>query len=202
MNTNQKTGSIRIVLGCMYSGKTSEVIKECKKWYSISRNAVCVNYEGDNRYGNDENLYSHDLNKIKCVKTGELKQVDIEVIKTADIVLINEGQFFGDLLEYCLLWAEVYNKNIIVSGLDGDYLRNPFGKILDLIPYADSVTKLHAFCSYCANGTRAYFTKRITKETDQKVIGGEDKYKAVCRYHYLIDTNNIEDVNNVDDSKN
>ena len=182
-----QNGSIKIVLGCMYSGKTTEVIKECKKWTSISKNALCINYIGDTRYStdsNDTNLYSHDLHIVKCVMISKLSDVSIDLIKASDIILINEGQFFGDLIENCLLWCETYSKNIIVSGLDGDFKRKPFGKILDLIPYADSVVKMNAFCSLCADGTLANFTLRLSNEEEQILIGSKN-YIAVCRKHYL-----------------
>lgn len=179
-----KIGSINIVIGCMYSGKTSEVIRECKKWFSISRKAICINFEGDTRYGDDEQLYNHDLNSVECIKVSKLEQVNIQSIIEGDIILINEGQFFDDLIEYCQLWCETYGKNIIVSGLDGDFKRKSFGKILDLIPYSESVVKLHAFCSMCANGTHAHFTWRLSKEQEQIVIGTSN-YIPVCRKHYV-----------------
>ena len=179
-----ETGNIKIVLGCMFSGKTTDVIMECKKWFSINKNALCINYMDDVRYGTDDNLYSHDKEKIKCIKVFKLKEVSDEIIKASDIILINEGQFFEDLIEYTVEWCEKYGKNIIVSGLDGDYLRKPFGKILDLIPYCNSVIKLKAFCSICKDGTHAHFTARLSNEKDQIIIGTSN-YIAVCRKHYL-----------------
>ena len=177
------TGSIKIVLGCMFSGKTTEVINVYKKWFSISKKAVCINFEGDTRYGDDDKLYSHDLSTVECIKVSKLKDVQIESILEGDIILINEGQFFSDLVEYCILWCEKYNKNIIVSGLDGDFQRKPFGPLLELIPYCDTVKKIHAFCKYCADGTHALFSWRISKENNQVVIG-TNNYVAVCRKHY------------------
>jgi len=172
--------SIKIILGCMYSGKTSKVIKECKKWNSINRKSLCINFDGDNRYGEDENLYSHDLNSVQCVKVNNLSQIEKKMILENDLILINEAQFFDDLIECCSIWCDEYKKNIIVSGLDGDFKRQPFGKILDLIPMADSVTKLTAYCTICKDGTLAPFTKRITNEKEQIVIGSSN-YIAVCR---------------------
>lgn len=172
--------SIQIVVGCMYSGKTSEVIRECKKWNSINGKALCINFSGDNRYGEDENVYNHDLNFVECVKVCSLSQIEKKLIIESDLILINEAQFFPDLVEKCVEWCDVHNKKIIVSGLDGDFQRNPFGKILDLIPFADSVKKLNAYCSICKNGTLAPFTKRITNEKEQVVIGSTN-YIAVCR---------------------
>lgn len=181
MNNN---GSIKIILGCMFSGKTTEIIRECNRWNSIKNDVLCINYDEDTRYGNDDKVYSHDLKHYVCKKANKLKDVSIEQIEYADLILINEGQFFDDLIETCVEWCEKYKKNIIVSGLDGDFQRKPFGKILDLIPYADSVIKLPALCHMCMNGNEAYFTWRISNETEQKVIGS-DNYVALCRKHYI-----------------
>jgi thymidine kinase len=183
--------SIKIILGCMYSGKTSEVIRECKKWQSVGGNALCINFIGDDRYGSDGQAYSHDLNSVKCVKVNELSEINVNTVLASDLILINEAQFFGDLVEYCLIWCENYDKKIIVSGLDGDYQRKPFGKILDLIPYADSVIKLNAYCSICKDGTLAPFSKRFTAEKEQILIGS-DIYGAVCRKHFLDETRHVQ----------
>lgn len=177
-------GSINITLGCMYSGKTTDIIREYNIWFSIGKTAICINYADDVRFGEDNNLYSHSKDKIKCVKSYKLKEIDDSLIRSSDVILINEGQFFDDLIEYCLKWCEEYGKNIIVSGLDGDYLRKPFGKILELIPYCDSIKKLKAFCSLCKDGTYAHFSSRLSSEKEQIIIGSSN-YVAVCRKHYL-----------------
>jgi thymidine kinase len=179
-----KTGEIDIILGCMFSGKTTELILECKKWFSISKNAICINYSDDVRYGDDDYVYSHDKETIPCVKTLILNDLSDELLLKADIILVNEGQFFPDLIDFCVKWSEKFNKKIVVAGLDGDFKRNPFGQILDLIPYANSVKKVYAFCSLCKDGTKAYFSARLSKESKQIVIGTSN-YVAVCRNHYL-----------------
>lgn len=177
-------GSIEIILGCMYSGKTTEVIRLCKHWGSVYQNVICINYIDDIRYGDDENLYSHDLTKVNCIRVKNLSDIQFDIINTADIILINEAQFFVDLLDTCVLWADKYLKKIIVSGLDGDFKRQPFGDLLKLIPYADNVTKLNALCSFCKDGTQAIFTFRTSDEQDQILIGANSKYIALCRQHY------------------
>jgi len=180
------TGSIKVILGPMFSGKTTDLIREFREWSSIKKKPLCINYDGDNRYGNvfENNLYNHNLMAVECIKTNNLKDIDNKLIINADVILINEGQFFHDLVEYCKLWCDTYNKNIIVCGLDGDYQRKPIGKILELIPLSDSIVKFSSFCAKCADGTRAYFTHRKSKETEQIVIG-TNNYEALCRKCYL-----------------
>ena len=142
---------------------------------------LCINYIDDNRYGNIyTNMYSHNELHIECIKVKNLADVDINLILQSKVILINEGQFFSDLIQYCKLWCNEYQKDIVVCGLDGDYQQNPFGQILNLIPYANSVVKLNAFCQICLDGTKAYFTHRVSNETDQIVIG-VNNYQAVCR---------------------
>jgi thymidine kinase len=186
----EKMGSLKLILGCMFSGKTTELQREFREWSSIGKKPLCINYIDDNRYGNIfTNMYNHDENAVECIKVGLLSEVDREMIMNTEIILINEGQFFPDLVEYCKLWCEEYKKNIIVCGLDGDYLRRPFGKILDLIPLADSYEKLTAYCKRCSDGTKAIFTHRKSSEKEQVVIGASN-YEALCRKCYSELNNN------------
>lgn len=184
-------GSIKLILGCMFSGKTTELQREFKEWSSINKTPLCINYTDDNRYGDIyNNMYSHDQSTVECIKVKTLSEIEEELILENDIILINEGQFFSDLVEYSVLWCDKYNKKVIVCGLDGDFQRKPFGKILDLIPYADSVEKLSAYCKHCSDGTKAIFTHRKSSEQEQIVIGA-DNYEALCRKCY-IDKNKLK----------
>ncbi len=169
----------------MFSGKTSELQREYTRWHNINKSAIMINYADDNRYGDDNYVYNHDRQKIPCVKSKKLSDVDQQILKENDVILINEGQFFPDLLDFCKLWCDTYKKNIVVCGLDGDYLRNPFGQINELISLCDEVIKLKAFCKLCNDGSRAIFTKRLTNQTENIIIGSDDVYMPVCRKHYL-----------------
>jgi thymidine kinase len=100
------------------------------------------------------------------------------VVQAYDVVGIDEGQFFPDLLHFVELWANL-GKIVIVAALDGTFQRKPFGNVLSLVPLAESVTKLNSVCMMCY--ADAPFTRRLTSETEVEVIGGADKYIAVCR---------------------
>jgi thymidine kinase len=97
----------------------------------------------------------------------------------ADVIIINEGQFFEDLLPAINHMLQ-HNKKIYVGGLDGDFERKKFGQILDLIPLCDKVTKMTSLCGICKNGTLGIFSKRITSEKEQTVVGSNN-YIPVCR---------------------
>jgi len=181
---NKMVGSIKIILGCMYSGKTSYIIKEYKRWSSIGKKVICINFIDDTRYGSNSYAYSHDSGKIECIPCKNLLEIDESKLNEYNVIFINEGQFFNDLINFCLKWCEEKDKDIIVSGLDGTFARKPFGKILDLIPLAESVEKINALCVLCHDGTPAYFSSRTTNETDEVVIGSTN-YIPVCRKHYL-----------------
>ena len=188
---NSTSGTLRLYLGCMFSGKTSELIREYQRYKKIGKRVICINYSFDTRYGEDEFVYSHDLNKIECIKSQFLMEIPQDQIMSYDVILINEGQFFKDILEFCTTYCDKYFKHIIVCGLDGDYLRKPFGQINDLISMADEITKLKAFCTECNDGTPAIFTWRLSSVKEQVSIGTD--YTPLCRKHYLQLSNNIKE---------
>ena len=100
-------------------------------------------------------------------------------------MILDEGQFFNDLLEFVKA-VERLNKIVIIAGLDGDSERKPFGKLLQCIPLCDSVVKLTALDMIKKDGTPAIFSKRIKEDNKSRVlVGGKDLYKAVSRENYL-----------------
>lgn len=142
----------------------------------------------NNRYGST-GLTTHNKTTFdQCIIIDKLAELDeTDVLLGTDVIIIEELQFFGDAFEYVVKWCDG-GKTIICAGLDGDYLRNPFGDVLRLIPHADKITKLNSLCKKCGNGTLAHFTKRFisSSETIEKTLVGSDEiYEAVCRAHYL-----------------
>lgn len=170
-------GYLKIILGCMYAGKTSKLINIYKMMQFSNIPTIVINYEEDTRY-DDELLSTHDKTMIPCVRISKLMNLETELIGKK-VIIINEGQFFPDLSQFVKTMLEL-NNHIYVCGLDGDFKMKKFGQILDLIPLCNEVEKLSAICSICKNGEKAYFTKRISNETNQKVIG-VDNYLPVCR---------------------
>jgi thymidine kinase len=102
----------------------------------------------------------------------------------ARLIVIEEAQFFKDLYKFVKYAVDTCDKDVLVVGLDGDSERRPFGRIAEIIPLCDKITKLTAMCKRCANGSPAIFTHR--KDSDTSVIKvGTDTYEALCRKHYL-----------------
>jgi len=199
MSNSNPSGYLEIIIGPMFASKTTrlvEIYKQCK-FCNIS--VVVINHSIDNRY-DEEMLSTHDQVKIPCIKTDKLLDIwtdnldlekdvslvprinDILKVATSSVVLINEGQFFNDLEDFVkLLLAN--DKKVYVCGLDGDFERKKFGQILDLIPLCDKVTKLTSLCSICKDGTPGIFSKRLTLEKEQTVVGSTN-YIPVCRRCY------------------
>jgi len=175
------TGSyLKLILGPMFSGKTSQLIRIYKHNQIAEIPTLVINHTDDIRYS-EHNLSTHDGVEIPCIKVSKLEQIYSHLTNSTNYrtILINEGQFFEDLYGVVKNLLQRDELTIVVCGLDGDYKMTRFGQILDLIPLSNEVEKLYAICKYCKK--RAYFTHRITKEVAQKVIGHTDKYVPVCR---------------------
>jgi len=197
--SNSSAGYLELILGPMFSGKTSRIVEIYKQCEFCNISVAVINHTIDNRY-DDELLSTHDKVKIPCMKTERLmdlwnESIDLEdeltnipqvqqkiKVATSEVILINEGQFFPDLEDFVRLLLN-NGKKIYICGLDGDFERKKFGNILDLIPLCDKVTKLTSLCSLCKNGTPGIFSMRLTNETDQTVVGS-DNYIPVCRKCY------------------
>jgi len=182
------SGKLTIILGCMFSGKTSELIKIIKRYKSIKKKVLTLNFSKDKRYNNGDKLYSHDLVGIDAIQIENLKNVFLdkeiyEIYKESDVICINEGQFFENLVSFCNIAVDNDNKIVYVCGLNGDYQRNKFGEINDLISIAEKIVHLSALCTYC--GEDAYFTQRKIDSDDLVLIGGKESYEPVCRSHFL-----------------
>lgn len=183
------SGSLFLYLGPMFSGKTSKLIQIYKTRTYIGKKVAVINYSQDRRYS-DSMLSTHDKMMIPCIFIDQLSSIWKDesneyypIIKNADTILINEGQFFPDIFDIVIEMVEIAGKEVHICGLDGDFKRNPFGSLLQLIPYCNTVEKLNALCADCRDGTPAIFSHRISRETAQVVIGS-DNYKPLCRECY------------------
>lgn len=180
-----KDGYLELALGPMFSGKTTYLVQTYKKYTYIGKKVAVINFADDTRY-HETMLSTHDKVMIPCIQAKSLQTV-YEEVKAADVILINEGQFFNDLAEIVLKMVDEDKKTVYVFGLDGDFKREKFGQMLDLIPMCDKVEKLHALCSLCRNGKVALFSHRVSNEEGQVVIGS-DNYVSLCRGCYNRET--------------
>lgn len=178
-NMQKNNGFLEIILGPMFSGKTTHLV-DLYNYYKITGiKVLTINYSADKRY-HDNMLSTHDKVMIPCIFVDKLSDILNELL-IADTILINEGQFFPDLYEIVKRLVDMYKKRVHICGLDGDFKRNKFGNILDLIPICDSVIKLQSKCTNCSKP--AIFSHRITEEIEQVVIGSNN-YVPLCRNCY------------------
>jgi len=181
LDMTESVGNIQVILGPMFSGKSTELIRRIRRYVISKKKCIVIKYEKDIRYEN-ENLSTHDLITWKAVPCSKLSDVE-DLVFEFDVIGIDEGQFYLDVAEFCEKMANL-GKIMIVAALDGTFLRQSFNRILELIPLAEEVIKLTAVCAFCQN--EAPFTARLGNETELEIIGGVDKYIAVCRKCYFL----------------
>lgn len=171
------TGRLEIILGPMFSGKTTELIRRTNRAKSVGKKVLCVNSQKDTRCAKE--VQTHDATRLSALKVTDLSDI-LEYIEEYDIITIDEFQFFNNPIPIVENLLD-QGKMVIISGLDGDFRQKRFGDILELVPQADRVDKLHALCYRC--GGDAPFTKRIISDSVQELIGASESYKACCRKH-------------------
>jgi thymidine kinase len=178
---------IEIILGCMFSGKSTELLRRCNRYHAIGKSVTLINHSLDTR--TDNSIKTHDGTKSVALKLNTLMdfihdKTYRQTLYNSSVIGIDEAQFFDDLVEFVIA-IEKLNKIVIIAGLDGDSDRKPFGKILECIPLCDSVIKLTALDMIKQDGTPAIFSKRISQSKDQVLIGNEESYAAASRLSYL-----------------
>jgi len=174
----ERCGSIEIICGSMFSGKTQELIRRIKRAKLAKLNVQVYKPRIDTRY-NSQKIVSHNTQSIDANTVESSNEILSLIEDRTNVVGIDECQFFKD--NVTVTCNKLVNKGIrvIVSGLDMDFLGNPFGNMPHLLAISDHITKLHAICTEC--GDLANHSHRISKEKDIIHLGEKDNYKALCR---------------------
>lgn len=177
INKTGPKGSIEVICGSMFSGKTEELIRRLRRAQIAKLEVEIFKPTVDTRYATTE-IVSHDKNSIQSTVV-EMSSAILLLGTQTQVVGIDEAQFFDDNLpEVCNILA---NKGIrvIVAGLDMDYMGRPFGPIPNLIAIAEHVTKVHAVCVCC--GAPANYSYRISTGNTKVLIGEKESYEPRCR---------------------
>jgi thymidine kinase len=190
-----KMGYCEVIYGPMKSGKTSRLLQLYKQFKFCEVPVMVINHCMDTRYSETQ-LSSHDQIMIPCISSMRLKDIidiskknifesgtHIDEFAASDVILINEAQFFEDIVSWVTIAVEKYKKSVYVCGLNSDFRRKPFGNWLDLELICDKVTQLHSWCGLCKK-QQALFSHRLTHETE-KIVIGSDNYISVCRKCWL-----------------
>ena len=177
-NVPRNTGWIEVVCGCMFSGKTEELIRRLRRAQIAKQKVVVFKPRIDTRYS-QEHIVSHSEQSLNAQVIEDASEV-LALAGDAQVVGIDEGQFFkANIVEVCNQLAD-QGKRVIVAGLDQDYKGNPFEPMPQLLAIAEYITKTLAICVVCGNP--ADRTQRKSEQHERVVVGAKDLYEARCRY--------------------
>ena len=172
-----RKGSIEVICGSMFSGKTEELIRRLGRAKIAKQSVIICKPSIEDRYDKVK-VVSHNMRAIDCVAVGDATDI-IELCQDKEVVGIDEAQFFNNnLVEVCNQLAN-QGVRIIITALDMDYEGNPFEPIPQLMSIAEDVTKVRAICIQC--GDLANYSYRIVDKDEQILLGENNEYEARCR---------------------
>lgn len=178
----KETGWIEVITGCMFSGKTEELIRRLRRAKIAKQKVVIFKPIIDTRYSSNA-IVSHSEQSLPSILIKDVNEI-LDLVEDAQVIGIDEAQFFSnDLINVCNKLADE-GKRVIVAGLDMDYKGIPFEPIPQLLSIAEYITKSLAICVVCGNP--ADRTQRKTSSSERVVVGAADVYEARCRKcHYI-----------------
>lgn len=184
IDRHKKRGSIEVIAGSMFSGKTEELIRRLKRAKIARLNVEIFKPAIDIRYSVGE-VVSHDENSILSTPVENSGNIML-LAGNVDVVGIDEAQFFDNgLIEVCVALADM-GIRVIIAGLDMDFKGKPFGPIPGLMAVADYVTKVHAICMQC--GDVAQFSHRLSNADKLVLLGEKNEYEPLCRSCFIKST--------------
>jgi len=179
-NMRYDGGMFELILGPMFSGKTTELINRYNRYTIGGRKCIMIKNANDIRY-DEQNVTTHNNIKVQAIVCSLLQEIDL-IINEYDVICIDEIQFYKDAYIYCDKWAND-GKIVQACGLNGTYNKTEFKMISLLIPQVENIIYVTAICK--ETGNNAPFSYLIEDgEGKEEIIGGEDKYKALDRITY------------------
>jgi thymidine kinase len=179
-NSGQRRGSIEVICGSMFSGKTEELIRRLRRVKIANQRVEIFKPTIDVRY-DEVKIVSHDATAIQSTPVDHSSKI-LEMAKDVDVIGVDEAQFFDEQIANVCDELAFRGVRVIVAGLDMDYLGNPFGQMPYIMAKADYVTKLHAICMQCGN--IANYSYRKVAQEGQVMLGAKDVYEPRCRNCY------------------
>ena len=177
MNSETGEGKIELILGPMFSGKSTRLIELMRKYVHKAKKTIMVKYYADQRYSEKSEVVTHDLIKYDSINCKLLRN-SFDTLKQYDVIGIDEGQFFADLVEVCEELA-LMGKIILIAALNGDFRMEPFPVIQRIISKSDKIKLLKAYCFNCHKDAK--FSLRIVQSNETVLIGAGEAYKPACR---------------------
>jgi thymidine kinase len=181
--------SLELLIGPMFAGKSSAIQSIVKRHRALDWSVFVITNTLDTRYSEEPAIVNHDLAKMPAVAAEKLMPLLLSSeYKESRLIVVEEAQFFTDLIPFIKTAVDRDGKHAVVVGLDGDADRMPFGHILELVPLCDRVTKLTAFCKKCSDGTPALFTFDTYESVSAQIkVGGSERFTSLCRKHFLLE---------------
>ena len=176
----KKAGSIEVICGSMFSGKTEELIRRMKRAQFAKQKVEIYKPCIDVRYSEDK-VVSHDSHSIHSTPIESPAQM-LELSNDVEVVGIDEAQFFDDSLIEVVQTLANRGIRVIIAGLDTDFLGKPFGPMPALMAVAEDIQKVHAICVKC--GSPANHSHRLSASDELVVLGETDIYEPLCRHCY------------------
>ena len=177
VNHKEQLGWIEVICGSMFSGKTEELLRRLKRARFANQHVLIFKPQTDVRYSNKK-VVSHDANEIMSTPVENATDI-LSKVNHADVVAIDEAQFFDDdIIAVCNQLAN-NGIRVIVAGLDMDFKGNPFGPMPHLMAIAEFVTKVHAICT--KTGNLAHFSHRTSENDDLVLLGERTEYEPLSR---------------------
>ena len=177
MNSESGEGKIELILGPMFSGKSTRLIELMRKYVYKAKKTIMVKFYADQRYTEKSEVVTHDLIKYDSINCKILRD-SFDTFKNYDVIGIDEGQFFADLVEVCEELA-LMGKIVLIAALNGDFRMEPFPVIQRIIAKADKIKLLKAYCFNCHKDAK--FSLRIVQSNETVLIGAGEAYKPACR---------------------
>lgn len=181
--TPRDIGWIEVITGCMFSGKTEELIRRIRRAQYARQSVVVFKPRLDQRYA-DTSVGSHSGQLLRAVQVDHIHQIR-PAVGDARVVGIDEAQFLGPGLVEVVESLANEGRRVIVAGLDMDYRGVPFEPIPHLLAVAEYITKNLAICTVCGNP--ADRSQRLVDGGERVLVGARDQYEARCRAHWSPD---------------
>lgn len=178
---NSLYGWVEVICGCMFSGKTEELIRRMTRAQIARQKLQVFKPMVDDRYGK-EFVASHNANRIDSIPVQDSSEIIARLEDSTRVVGIDEAQFFDNGLVEVVERLAMRGLRVVIAGLDQDFKGRPFGPIPALLATAEQVTKLSAICMVC--GGPATRSQRIATSEETVLVGAQDSYEARCRAHH------------------
>ncbi|MGY3804380.1 thymidine kinase [Pigmentibacter ruber] len=189
MTLKNEVGFLEVICGCMFSGKTEELLRVLKRSFISKQKILVFKHASDIRYSTQE-ICSHNGQKISAhlvESTSEIFKYDLSEI---DVIGIDEVQFFNESVIEDIEKLLAKKIRVVAAGLDLDYRKKPFGYMPHLLAMANKITKLTAICAQCSND--AFYSQRLNNINQLVLVGAKDSYEPRCALHHYVPEDKIK----------